>query len=227
MSLTDEELLEAAPLARARFFSALPNPDECNHQFSHHFERRMRVLLRRQKHQTTHRIAQRAAAVFLAVLIGTGVWLAVDTDARAAVLQWVREWYETHIVYRFSGEPAKQDASYAPTWMPEGYQEKSASILPGLIKRVYQNEDQNKILMEYVPMQQGTAISAASETAEEESVQINGNQGTLYLESDPNQNSVLVWCDDCAGMAFTLSASLSREDILHIAESVKLSQSTK
>ena len=43
---------------------------------------------------------RRVAAAFLAATVGVSVWLAVDTDARAAFVGWVRELYEHSIVYR-------------------------------------------------------------------------------------------------------------------------------
>lgn len=49
-------------------------------------------------------IARRTAAVLLIVSIGFGSLLAVSPAVRAAVNQWVIEWYETHITYRYTGE---------------------------------------------------------------------------------------------------------------------------
>ena len=43
---------------------------------------------------------QRVAVVFLVASIGFGSVMVVSPTARAAVIRWVVEWYETHIVYR-------------------------------------------------------------------------------------------------------------------------------
>ena len=47
---------------------------------------------------------QRVAAVFLAIFIGFGGVMAISPTVRAAVINWITEWYETHIVYRYTGE---------------------------------------------------------------------------------------------------------------------------
>ena len=46
------------------------------------------------------RAAQQAAVVLLILSVGFGSLLAVSPTVRAALLQWVTEWYETHITYR-------------------------------------------------------------------------------------------------------------------------------
>lgn len=43
----------------------------------------------------------------------------------------------------------------------------------------------------------------------------------------PEAMPALVWCDDETDMAVTLSANLSRKEILHITDSTKLEHSTK
>ena len=49
-------------------------------------------------------IARRIAVVLLIVSSGFGSLMAASPAVRAAVNQWVIEWYETHITYRYTGE---------------------------------------------------------------------------------------------------------------------------
>lgn len=222
MMITDEMLMAAAGQAREALLTSLPNPEKCQHTFSFYFEQKMRRLLEKQKHQAEHRILQRAAAIFLAVLIGTSTWLAVDTEARAAFFRWCKEMYETYVVYRFSGDKPMQSAAYCPDWLPAGYAETSTLSVPGLTQIMYQNQEGNQIIFHYIPMQQGTA-AVVPETSTFKAVKINGFYGELYLESDPAKASVLTWFDDQANLAFTISGCLQEDDILHIAQSVLLS----
>ena len=48
-------------------------------------------------------IAQKAAVVLLVISVGFGAIMAASPTARAAFVRWAREWYETHITYRYGG----------------------------------------------------------------------------------------------------------------------------
>ena len=227
MNLTDSMLAEAAPRAREMLLASLPEPEECRHVFSRRFRRRMNALIRRQKHPIACRVAQRAAAILLAALIGAGAWLAFDANARAACFRWLKERNKTDTVYRFRGEDVKNDRIYHPAWLPEGYEEKSIILNPGMTSIIYSCGGGKSILLICMPMEQGGAIGVDPDTAKEQSVKVNGNPGTLYLESDPDKDSVLVWFDEKTNLSFSISASLRKRDILHIARSIPLSDSTK
>ena len=85
INLTDDLLRAAAADVRTAMLDALPAPEECSHTFSPQFERKMQKLIRQQK--AGYRLLRQVAAVFFALLIGSSVWLMVDTEARAAFLQ--------------------------------------------------------------------------------------------------------------------------------------------
>lgn len=227
MNLTDSMLSGAAPLARELLLASLPEPEACRHVFSRRFRRRMNALIRRQKHPVACRAAQRAAAILLAALIGAGAWLALDANARAACFRWLKERNKTDTVYRFRGEDVKNDRIYRPAWLPEGYEEQSILLNPGMTTITYKNKSGRVFHIVCMPMQQGTEIGIESDTATEEQVRINGNAGTLYLESQQDKNSALVWFDEKANLSFTISASLRKRDILHMARSVSSSDVTK
>lgn len=98
MNLTDEALSLAAAQVRDAMPASLPSPSACEHTFSRAFERKMRPLLRRQRHPLFAQAVRRAAAFFLTVLVGAGVWLTVDVQAREIFFAWVREFYEASVV---------------------------------------------------------------------------------------------------------------------------------
>lgn len=73
------------------------------HEFSPAFEKKIRKLKRRADHPAFYRTMNRVASILLAILIAIGAWISVDAEARAAVVGWVKEIYETYFVYRFEG----------------------------------------------------------------------------------------------------------------------------
>ena len=48
-------------------------------------------------------VAQKAAVILLVFSLSLGSLMAVSPTVRAAVVRWVTEWYETHVVYRHLG----------------------------------------------------------------------------------------------------------------------------
>ena len=115
---TEEELRRAAGEVTDALLADLPAPEDCAHSFSPDFEEAMAPLLRRQRlRQKRREHLRRAACVLLALLLGGGVWLASDQQARAGFLAWVRESLE-NAVYLISGHRA-EDLKAA--WgMPDG-----------------------------------------------------------------------------------------------------------
>lgn len=225
MNLTDDMLRQSAAAARDAMLASLPEPEDCPAACSPRLLRRLGRLLRRQRHPVLYRTMGQIAACFLAVLV-LGGWLSVDGGARAAVFRWARQVYETQTVFRFTGEPAGHGV-YRVGWVPEGYTEWRVS--EGAVVTVYYvNADGEIADFSYGPMQEGTAIAITdTDQSVTKQVEINGFSGTLYLSTNPASSNVLIWLDEEQGMFFSISGLLDESDILHIAESICLEDSTK
>lgn len=222
MKLTDEMLRQAAPLARDAMLASLPEPEDCPADCSPRLRRRLDRMLRRQRHPVFYRAAGQIAACFLAVLVLGGGWLAADQEARASFFQWTRQVYETQIVYRFAGEGAKHGV-YRVGWVPEGYT--VWKILDSSIG--YVNENDQLLWFSYGSMQEGSSLYIVeADHATMYPVEINGIPGEFYVYDNDTAN-VLVWLDETSGMCFSIGGFLDEPDILHMAESIYLEESTK
>lgn len=222
MKLTDEMLRQAAPLARDAMLASLPEPEDCPADCSPRLRRRLDRMLRRQRHPALYRTVGQAAACFLAVLVLGGGWLAADQEARASFFQWTRQVYETQIVYRFAGEGAKHGV-YRVGWVPEGYT--VWKILDSSIG--YVNENDQLLWFSYGSMQEGSSLYIVeADHATMYPVEINGIPGEFYVYDNDTAN-VLVWLDETSGMCFSIGGFLDEPDILHMAESIYLEESTK
>lgn len=176
------------------------------------------------------RAAQRAAAVLLFVSVGFGSLLAASPTVRAALLQWVTEWYETHITYRYTGEDmAGPMPRYEITELPEGYAEVESERIdwPGQVDIVYRNEETGEtIYLGYMQMCQGSAFQVVIEDTEITPVTVNGLDGQFF-KTEKGERNLVTWIDPEHGLHFSIDAPLDKEGILHIAESVSLVNSTK
>ena len=177
-------------------------------------------------------VAQKAAVILLVFSLSLGSLMAVSPTVRAAVVRWVTEWYETHVVYRFSGEQvADEMPQYEVTDLPEGYAETERVEWPSYVSIIYQNvndENASWIYLQYIYMQQGASSNFGIENADIIPVTVNGLEGQLYLTRDTEgADSTITWIVPDENMLFAVSAALGADDILHIAESVFLVKTEK
>ena len=175
---------------------------------------------------------QKVAMILLVFTLSLGSLMAVSPTVRAAVVRWVTEWYETHVVYRFSGEQITDEMpQYEVTDLPEGYAEIERVEWPSYVSIIYQNvndENASWIYLQYIYMQQGASGNFGIENADIIPVTVNGLEGQLYLTKDSEQSdSTITWIDPNENILFAVSAALGADDILHIAESVSLVKTEK
>ena len=175
---------------------------------------------------------QKVAMILLVFTLSLGSLMAVSPTVRAAVVRWVTEWYETHVVYRFSGEQITDEMpQYEVTDLPEGYAEIERVEWPSYVSIIYQNvndENASWIYLQYIYMQQGASGNFGIENADIIPVTVNGLEGQLYLTKDSEQSdSTITWIDPNENILFAVSAALGADNILHIAESVSLVKTEK
>lgn len=177
-------------------------------------------------------IARQAAVVLLIISLGFGSLLAASPTVRAGFLQWIAEWYETHVTYRYTGtDMAGAMPQYEITELPEGYAEVESERIewPNQINIVYRNEKDGKtIYLNYIHMTQGAVTDFVVDDAEILPVMVNRFDGQLFLRTDwKNKWNTVIWIDPDNELQFFVEARLDKTDILDIAESVSLVKLTK
>lgn len=194
--------------------------------FSSAFERKMKKLIRRADHPIRYRIAQAAACFLLAALLSGCTVLAVSPEARAAFVGWVRETYESWFVYRYSGEeqPPSEDTVYAPTWVPDGYEEIVAPQVGTYIRSQYENNENELLTVSYLKGTEKSSLNVEWEGAIVQESSVGNLPADLYL--NPNDGpSILVWTDYERDVAFWITAPLSEGELVKVAESIQQSES--
>ena len=173
-------------------------------------------------------VAQKAAVILLVFSLSLGSLMAVSPTVRAAVVRWVTEWYETHIVYRYSGEDISGEMPYYEiSGLPQGYTEIIRDIYEASVSVVYESPSGDMICFDYTHMQQGAANIIAPGDDEILDVTVNGIQGQFFLPHDPADAKTITWIDADSNLQFVVKAFCSETDILHIAESVSLVKTEK
>lgn len=220
--ITDEMLRIAATEANQAICDSLPRPEECDHQFSPRFERKMRRVIRRGRHPVAYKYLRRAACLLVAVTLFGASWLTVDAEARGAFFAWVRQQYENFVEYRFEGLAPDEEmtSNFAPTWLPAGYEETEARCSESTTIRVYGNQDGQKISLIYSHGADAVSIFIGADHMTAEKVAVGTQQADFYQDTDPENANVLVWQSESGDVIFSISAVLPKDELVKIAESI-------
>ena len=202
---------------------------------THHYQRQMAKMLkdplkweRRRARPLWKNVAQKIAVILLVFSLSLGSLMAVSPTVRAAVVRWVTEWYETHIVYRYSGEDISGEMpQYEISGLPQDYTEIIRDVYEASVSVVYESPSGDMICFDYTHMQQGAANIIAPGDDEILDVTVNGIQGQFFLPHDPEDAKTITWIDADSNLQFVVKAFCSETDILHIAESVSLVKTEK
>ena len=189
--------------------------------------RQMRQMLKDPLHWARSRnwgalqkTAQWAAIILLFVSFCFGMVMLFSAPVRAAVERWVVEWYQTHIVYRYSGS-VESLPRYELTRLPDGFAEIERMEEQTFTSVVYGNETDERICLDYEVMTQGGANAIVPNEDVVVEVQIKNNRGKLYIPQDPESMKTLIWIDEKDSVQFTIIADLNVSDLIELAESLQ------
>jgi len=193
-------------------------------------KRQMRTMLanparwvRRQVRPVWQQIVQRAAIIFLTCTLAFGGVMAFSPTARAAVIRWVVEWYESNINYRYSG---KQNSESLPQYkiaeLPNGYTEAVRDITPGLISVTYENQAGDIIYLSYASTHEGVLSYFNVEDADIFDIQVNGMDGKFFKPRTQGDLCTIFWIDTEQNIQFTIDGCFEYDALLHMAGSISL-----
>ena len=226
--ITDEELIFATALVRESMLHTLPEPENCTGEFSAQFEEKIRKLKKTAERKASWRkFAKGVVAAVLVVLISFSMLLAFSTETRAAVKIWFRETIGDFTTYSFQESEMKPVPTYELTWVPEGCElirDEGSEHMRGM---VYQKGDNisGGFVFDYAIANDNSKLYVQSLSGEQtiETVEVWGTQGDLYIPADPTNDSyMLVWFDEANRVVFTINTYLEPDDILRIANGVRI-----
>lgn len=219
--ITDEMLAQAAAELADAINASLPAPEECRHQFSAKFERKMKRLIYRTNHPVQHRILRSVASILLVILLGFSSVLAVSVEAREVVFGWVREQYESFYEYFFEGQPSEvEPTAYYPGWMPDDYVYQTTLEIDGGKIYIFTNSDGDIAQFSYTTSATTSSVFIENADYEYQEVVINGMLGELYISPSEHTRSELLWIDSTSNTLFCISAIADADDLIKAAESV-------
>lgn len=161
------------------------------------------------------------AVILLFISLGVGFVMLFSVPTRAAFERWIVEWWQNHIVYRYSGEN-ECFPQYKLTWLPEGFSELERIEEPTFTDVIYGNESGELINFVYMVMTEGGATVFVPSGDSVSEVMVGKKQGRLFIPQDPESLTTLTWIDDEAGVQFTISANLDESEMIRLAEGLRI-----
>lgn len=221
--ITDEMLKVAAAEADQAIRESLPRPEDCDHPFSSRFEHKMRRVIRVGRHPVAYKYLYRAACFLVAVTLVSASWLTVDAEARNAFFAWIQHQYQTYVEYRFGGVVPDEEKTtvFSPTWLPDGYEETKVQSAGGTCSRIYSSEDGEMIYFLYSSGSDATSLFLVADSMTTEKATVGTQQADFYRDADPQNANALVWQSEDGNILFCLSAPLTRDEMVKIAESIE------
>ena len=154
------------------------------------FKRQMMAMMNnpnkwaeRHKRDYRRRFVKVVATIVLTCSLPFGVLTVASPTVRAAVIDWVVEWYESSIIYKFFGE---SDSTKLPLYevidLPFDYTRIGIpQELPNNTEIIYENSDGEILRFEYMRVEEGSAIIIDAENMEVTEIGVNGCPGHLLF----------------------------------------------
>lgn len=226
--ISDKQIRNAAIIVRQSMLSALENEEIIPHDFSENFQNSIQKL---RKQEETHHILRHCIAAVMALVLGMTIFFSLNTEAHMAAIAWVKKVFPHQVAYWFTGEVSQALPEYTLTWIPDDMDCVYDEAFENGRSMIYTNpnDPHQGFTLSYGPMQEGSATFIFINDAEHSILPttVNGMNGELYLSQSPDAAHCLIWFDETQKVTFDITSYLDSDVILHIAESVKLVDSTK
>lgn len=219
--ITDEILCIAAEEYEKALLAALPEIAECNHRFSPKFEKKMRHLLYKVKHQSAYTIFRRIACAVIAIILCCGMLLMLNTEVRATVVSWIKEIYKSYTSYFFAGDTNEEPVSQAFDLgeVPEGYVLVERFETDSGASVYYTHENGNMIAFSYEFSEDSGAFYFKLEDHIFEQEYINGITMDIYLSQNPEYTNTIIWETEDK-ILFSIIAKLDKNSLIELAKNI-------
>ena len=222
--ISEEQLRLAAQRAGKALVDSLPDPEDCHHEFSPEFERKMQRLIRKSRHLGFYKGLKRAACFFLALLLSGGAFLTVNAEAREIVFGWVSQRFEDAQHYFFAGHSADGAVNihYTLPAVPEGYEEWESYEEDNGWITLYIKEDEFLDFGYYTepPEEMAMSLYFTTDDMEKTSLSVHDMPGEYYQDDTGESSNLIVWVDSETNTLFYISGYLDKDQLVKLAESV-------
>ena len=180
----------------------------------------------RRKKPLWARVLRTAAGLLLVLSLTAGAVLWASPAARvwaAELARMLMVWTDVSADFLFhGGDAAETDLScWRPTWLPEGYEEVEVWDPGGVYKITYENAEGQSLTLRCISPNT-SAVSMDNEHSDYSEITINGSKAYLLVSNAEGWQSSLIWTNEENSVMFILRGYISAEDLIRMAESVRI-----
>jgi len=211
--------------AELDYMADIPSDDELDRiiQPSPKFQRRMRAMLKnpsgfvRSRQRPVYlRVLRIAAAIVISFVVLLSAAMVVSPTVRAAVVDFVRSWFEDRTEYKTQDVPVGTGWTFG--YIPEGFELAGEMDIPTELVHQYVNSNDNSDSLMII-------ISTGQEMVDNEhstyyQATIAGHAADIYESNDPLYPSMIVIYYDSAGVIITLDAFFNINELIKIAGNI-------
>lgn len=214
--LNDTTSIDASPRLRRQMTAMLSDPQG---------------WVKRKRRPVWKRIAHAVAVIVLTFALSLGALMAVSPSVRAAVLHWIETWYGEYMRYDFtevrSDDPNAPLPRYEITAFPEGFtQFANEDEFLGLYGVAYDQTETGRLFsFVYFRMEYGKSLLKDYDTGDTVlDVTVQGMPGRIILSASDEPDGSITWTDEKQNLMFSISGPFTKDELLRLAESVKLAE---
>ena len=220
---TDNALENAAAEVREQLLKAPDTQDDTAFPFSEDFENSMDAMLRKNRRKSNATIGfKRAMAACLAFVLCMTAWLAIDVDARGAIINWAEQLGNIASWQDLSNEDyyKRPVPEYVPGWLPgEGFREIDRQWGDSDCTAVYQKGDDpsTRFWISCHAVSNYYTVDIKEEDYLYQNVDLNY---TLHTAKDTTQPSILTWSFPQQHLGFAMYFYFDSDTAIGIAKSI-------
>ena len=191
-------------------------------QPSSRFKRRMDALLRNpnryvrnQRRPLYLKVLRSAAAVFIAITVVFSGAMAVSPTVRAAVVNFVRTWFEDRTVYEIPSH--ELDNGWTVGYIPDGFELIEELDLGLQLILFFEDNDSATIFIQFSTGKQ----IVDNEHSVFYEITVNGNPTDIYESNDVEHPSIIVMHEEKAGVFVTIISKIDVRELIRIAENIR------
>lgn len=221
INATDEWLYQYMPIVDEALIKELEENTDYTYQFSRSFERRMKKLMKREKHtwrSAFYKLSKKAAVLFACVITSLFV-IALSVHAyRIEFFETVRSIWEDSVFYSyFTSQQSAAFRCYEPYYIPQGYAETDRTISEHLLSITYMSEDGKMITWDQMLVQDGGKYITDIEYDRQIVEEVNGKNVVISIYSDGFVNA---YCEQNKYIFILTAEKLNVDEVCMIFECV-------
>ena len=222
--MTDKQMKSALIEAQDYMLSQLPTT-EWHYEFSPKFHKKMKELIKMEKHPVLYHVRLAAAALFVVFGISGGLVLGFRQEARAGAIRWFAE-HLTDNVYRYQSSNNMGTGVDVSQYTLEGKNIDGYQLIDRMEDESQVNEvyiDENGALLFFSAMNptcEEELYISTDKNMRSETVYLRGTKADLYITDNPEDSSAIIW-QGTNGVLFSIKGIMEKEQLIKLAEKIE------